>query len=132
MKTAAYLRQAILETVGIELSLLERALGQKYSTARGASFIVRYIRGTLTGNAEHLAAEGQLYPSFHWKSGLEKVLVGENGVYSFTPKETFTANFGPDILMNGLRYEAWDGSKIVEQAPIEEPTTNIAVSVNSD
>ena len=94
--------------------------------------IVRYIRGTVTGNPEHLAAEGQLYPTFHWQSGLEKVQIGENGVYGFTPKESLTANFGPDIRMNGLIYEAWDGSKIIEQAPIEGPTTNIAVSVNSD
>jgi hypothetical protein len=132
VKTAAYLRQAILETVGIASELLERALGPKYSSARGPLMIVRYIRGTLTGAAEHLAAEGHLYPMFHWKSGLKKVQIGGDGTYEFTPKEDFTADFGQGVSITHLMYEAWDGSKIMEQAAVTEALTNIKVSVKSD
>jgi hypothetical protein len=132
VKTAAYLREAILQTVGIEARLLERALGPKYSAPRGPLMIVRYIRGKLTGTAEHLAGAGQPYPSFHWHSGLENVEIGKDGLYGFTPKENLTANFGPDVHMSGLVYEAWDGSKILEQGAIDAAFTNITISVKSD
>lgn len=126
VKTAAYLRRAILETVGIEVALLERALGPKYSVPRGPLMLVRYVRGTLIGSAEQLAADGQLYPMFHWQSGLQMVRIGEEGVYQFTPKDTVTANFGPAVQMSHARYEVWDGSKMIEQ-----PIANSAAAVKS-
>jgi hypothetical protein len=125
VKTAAYLRQAILEATGIELRLLERALGPQYSVPRGPLMLVRYLRGTLTGAVEELAAEGELYPIFFWRGGLQKVQLGEDGVYQFTPNDTFTAKLGAGVQLSRIRYEVWDGSKIVEQdAPLETPNQN--------
>jgi hypothetical protein len=44
VKTAEYLRRAILETTGIESGLLERALGVKYSAPRGPLILVLQAR----------------------------------------------------------------------------------------
>ena len=114
VKTAAYLRRAIFETIGIGSTLLERALGPGYSVPRGPLLLVRYVRGTLIGTAEQLAAEGH-YPTFHWQSGFQMVRIGEDGVYQFTPKLTITPNFGPGVRMGHVRNEVWDGSKMIEQ-----------------
>jgi hypothetical protein len=115
VKTAAYLRRAILETMGLESTLLERALGSKYCEPRGPLILVRYVRGTLIGSAEQLAAEGEQYPMFHWQGGLQMVRIGEESVYEFTPKDTVTGSFGPGVQMTHVRYEVWDGSKMHKQ-----------------
>jgi hypothetical protein len=56
VKTAEYLRRAIIELVDLDPSVVERALGPKYDTPRGPLNLVRYIRGTLIGKPEQLAA----------------------------------------------------------------------------
>ena len=131
-KTAGYLRRAILETSGLQASLLDRALDHQYSVPRGPLVLVRYVRGTLTGHVDKLAPEGELYPSFRWHSGLEKVQREANGTFQFTPKDTVTSQFGAGVTMTNLRYEVWDGTAIIEREPIEQPVMTSAASIKAD
>src|SRR5207249_11586218 len=45
VKTAEYLRRAIIELVGVEPAWVELALGPKYNTPRGPLNLVHYMRG---------------------------------------------------------------------------------------
>lgn len=131
-KTAGYLRRAILETSGIDAKLLDRALGPPYSVPRGPLVLVRYVRGTLTGSAEQLAAPGELYPAFRWESSLAKVQRGADGAFQFAPKDTVTSKFAAGVTMKALRYEVWDGTAMIERKPIEQPVTTSEASVKAD
>jgi hypothetical protein len=112
VKTAKYLRRAIITLVGMDVALVERALGPKYETPRGPLALVRYWRGTLVGKFDQLAAEDQLYPIFEWRSKLKSVRMGQDGLYQFEPDETLTAKFGKDVEFHPAALEVWDGSTI--------------------
>lgn len=121
VKTAEYLRRATIELIGIEPPLIERALGPKYKDARGPLNLVRYMRGTLIGKPEQLAAKDQLYPLFEWRTKLKTVRIGENGVYGFEPDETLTAKIGEDVKFHPTAFEVWDGSTIKPAEPAPAP-----------
>jgi hypothetical protein len=118
VKTAEYLRRAIIDLAGIDRSFAERALGPKYKTPRGPLNIVRYIRGTLSGKPEQLAATDQLYPMFEWRTGLKDVVIGDNGLYGFVPDEALTAKIGKHARFHSMAFQAWDGSTI---KPMPQP-----------
>jgi len=121
VQTAEYLRRAILETLGIEKKLLDRALSEDYRGPRGPLALVRYLRGTLTGHPEQLAAEGELYPIMNWRSSLRTIQIGENGKYSFRPNETLTGKFGAGVQLKIRRFEVWDGCSITAPSPEPSP-----------
>jgi hypothetical protein len=112
VKTAEYLRRAIIEFVGIEPSMVERALGPNYNTPRGPLNLVRYMRGTLIGKPEQLAAKDQQYPLLEWHTKLKTVQIGENGEYRFGQDQSFTTKIGEDVKFLPARFEVWDGSTI--------------------
>jgi len=76
---------------------------------------VRYLRGTLIGLPDRLAADGQHYPFLNWRSKLKSVLLNEQGRFSYTLDENLTAQFGEGVKLRPTRYEVWDGSTIREQ-----------------
>ena len=120
VKTAEYLRRAIFELINIDLSLVERALGPAYNEPRGPLNLVRYLRGSLVGRPEHLAAINQSYPMFEWRTKLKSVRIGEDGLYQFEPDDTFTAKLGEGVQLRQITFEVWDGSKM---APQQGPAT---------
>jgi hypothetical protein len=116
VKTAAYLRQAIFETAGVQKHILDRAIGVDYEDARGPLVTTRYVYGTLIGKAGRLAADNQQYPFMKWETTLKNVIIDAKGKYSFTPNENLTGVFGEGIQLQLQRWEIWDGSKIVDPA----------------
>jgi hypothetical protein len=112
LRTAGYLRGAILNTTGIDPELLCRAFKSPYDLPRGPLRLVRYIEGMLIGQPEQLAAEGQLYPIFLWHSKLKSVSLNERGQYEFAPEEKLTALFGKDVQFRQKSFEVWDGGTI--------------------
>jgi hypothetical protein len=118
VKTAEYLRRAIIGLVGVDQILLERALGPPYNTPRGPLNLVRYMRGILIGTPDQLAAKDQLYPLFEWRTKLKTVRIGEGGSYGFGNDETLTAKLGDNAKFRAGSFEVWDGSTIsAAQAP---------------
>jgi hypothetical protein len=63
----------------------------------------------------------QLYPIMEWRGGIKSVVLGEDGKYSSSTDEKFTAKLGEGVTFTPGRYEIWDGSSIKEQ-PM--PATN--------
>ena len=57
---------------------------------------------------------------------------GEDGVYQFTPQDTVTAQFGPNISIKNLRYEVWDGTAMIGRTSVEESITTSTASVIAD
>ncbi|MBB1092262.1 hypothetical protein HUU61_13280 [Rhodopseudomonas palustris] len=115
VRTARYLRQAILDTLSIDEDLKARLRG--IDEPRGPINLIRYLRGTLSGNADRLAAPDQRYPIMQWHSKLETVVRREDGKYSFTPSEQFTPRLGDGVTFSPSRLEIWDGSSIGEWRP---------------
>jgi hypothetical protein len=117
LKTAAYLRQTIIEMLNIDPTLQARALGRDYAKPRGPLVVHRYLYGTLLGKAEQLALPGQKYPHMVWTSKIKNFSIGADGRFNFTPDETATAKIGENVKFALSRFEAWDGSTMTEVNP---------------
>ena len=114
LKTASYLRRAIIELLKIDPALQERAFSSDYAKPRGPLIVVRQLFGTLLGKVDALAMAGEQYPHVTWTSKIKNVSMNANGRFSFTPIESGTAKIGEGIKLAVSRFEAWDGSTINE------------------
>lgn len=129
VRTARRLRRAILDMLNLEVQIRERLLGKDFDEPRGPVLLVRYLRGTLSGHADDLAMPDQLYPVMQWRGGIKSVVRDENGKFSFTTDEGFTAKLGKGVTFTPGTYEVWDGSKISELPTI--PVTDAPQAVAS-
>jgi hypothetical protein len=114
VRTAQHLRRAILDMLNLEERVRDRLLGKDFNEPRGPVALVRYLRGTLSGPAEGLAMSNQLYPMMQWRGGIKSAVRGEDGKYSVTTDEAFTAKLGQGVTFTAGKYEIWDGSSIKE------------------
>jgi len=114
IRTAAYLRHAIFDTLGLEEALRIRILAEEYAVPRGPMLLVRYIFGNLIGKVEDLAAPDQQYPCCEWRSTLKKVAIAEDGRYGFAVDNTLTVKIGEKTQFRPEHYEVWDGSTMRE------------------
>jgi hypothetical protein len=130
VRTAQYLRRAILDMLNLEGGVRERLLGADFNEPRGPVALVRYLRGTLSGPAKGLAMSDQLYPLMQWRGGIKSVTRGEDGKYSFAADEGFTAMLGQGVTFTPGTYEIWDGSSIKELP--KTPTVSAAVERDED
>jgi len=117
VRCAHYVRRAIISILDLEHSVFERLFEPNYAEPRGPVSIIRYLRGTLSGKAEQLAAPDQRYPIMHWRTRIKSVIVDTEGKYSILPEETLTAKIGDGIQFHAVSYEIWDGSKAVDKGP---------------
>lgn len=65
--TAAYLRQAIIEVANVPDDIRKALLSDAFKRPRGPAGVDSYIRSTLVGAGEDLAAAGNEYPHYGWK-----------------------------------------------------------------
>ena len=114
IRTAACLRRAIFDTLGLEEALRTRILSEEYAMPRGPMLLVRYIFGKLVGKVEDLAAPDQQYPCCEWRSTLKKVAIAEDGRYGFAVENTLTVKIGEKTQFRPEHYEVWDGSTMRE------------------
>ena len=112
VRTARHLRRAILDMLKLEERLRVKLTSEDFKEPRGPITLVRYLRGTLSGQADKLAMSDQLYPIMEWRGGLKSVVRGADGKYGFTTDEGFTPKLGEGVTFTPIRFEIWDGSSI--------------------
>lgn len=122
VKTAEYLRLSILESLGMERSLVERALS--HESPRGPLKLVKYIKGKFRGKAEDLPQAGEAFPRIECQSTLKSVSLDAGGKYAAEVEDKRTLFAGDGVQMGVTRYEVWDGSRMRMQSDKEgEDTT---------
>jgi hypothetical protein len=105
-KTATYLRTAILDLVGASDDLRATLTKSPFDTPLNP-WVVRYMRGTLRGDAEELAAPDQHYPIFRWHSKLKSHKRNDDGSYTIEMEENLTARFNPELKFERSSFEMW-------------------------
>jgi hypothetical protein len=124
-KTAAYLREAILDLADIDDDTKQRILAPPYDTPL-KSWLARYIRGKFHGDSADLAAPDQEYPIFNWQSKLVGLRRTETGGYEIDPEETLTARFNDEVTFERTSFEIWGpegGAPAADPSPREAPPT---------
>ncbi len=120
VKLASYLRSGVFSISGLDPALSNRALADPFRRPRGPLALVRYVRGTLVGKAEELAAPGQEHPFMEWRSRIKSVEPDGDERSRMIPADQLTARIGAGIQFWPRRYEAWDGSLIKEPSLVDE------------
>jgi hypothetical protein len=104
--TARYLRAAILDLAGASEELRSTLTNPPFRDPFNP-WVVRYMRGHLLGEADALAAEGQEYPIFLWRSKLTGHGRNEDGSYAVEVAENLQASFNPALRFERRSYEMW-------------------------
>jgi hypothetical protein len=112
VRTARHLRRAILDILKLEEPLRVKLMSENFQEPRGPITLIRYLRGTLSGQVDQLASPDQRYPIMEWRGGLKTVVREADGKYSFTTNEGFTPKLGKGVNFSSIRFEIWDGSSI--------------------
>lgn len=112
---AEYVRACLLDLVGLSEKETQLITSPPYDKPFGMR-AVKYLRGRLIG-AGNLAAEGQAYPFFDWKTKEIAREVGP-GEIKLSYRETFKARFGDGIQFRRESYQVWGGPP---EAKSEEP-----------
>jgi hypothetical protein len=108
VKTAEYLRMAVLCLLNVSGEHRELLLGPKYKRPRGLPGLDMYISGYLVGEGE-LAAPNNEYPVCRWEHKLQQVTFdAATERYSFQPSHDFTPQLGEGIAFEPARFEVWD------------------------
>ena len=125
VRCANYLRRAVIGALGLDHSVEERLLNATYAEPRGPVSLVRYLRRTLSGKADQLAAPDQRYPIMNWRWQIKSVRIDAEGRYSVEPNQVITPRLGAGVQFHPLSLEVWDGSKAIKTGP---PSTPLAES----
>ncbi len=111
VKTAHYLRKAIimcLDTPGTQLAAL---LDGNYKRPRGPLGIDAYFKAFLVGELGESGAEDGEFPYCEWSSTLKELSFdAEAREYSFNPTNQFTPRIAKDLKMEEIKLELWDNS----------------------
>jgi hypothetical protein len=107
VKTAKYLRCAILDmAAGKDEKIAPLRTGQ-YLNPLGAWEFVKYCRGTLVGHTSHLAPAGEEYPHAIWRSRIKDCWQDEKKHYQVTPEEKLTWRLGKGVTVKVAGVEVW-------------------------
>ena len=106
-RTAAYLREAILNLVGIEDAHRATLLAPPFDQPLGNWPVVKYVRGHLLGDSDDLASEQNEYPIMSWRSKITSVDIDEAGEYKAKFDEQLTARLGEGISFQAESFEVW-------------------------
>jgi hypothetical protein len=104
---AAYVRTAIFDLAGVEENAKAGLLSGTFAEALGHRPLVKYLRGTLIGNRDELAAPGNEYPFMRWATGIKKCEFGEDGKLQVQPEEKLTAELAEGISFSPKSFEVW-------------------------
>jgi len=122
-QTAVYLREAIFDLAAIDADTRCRMLTHPYDKPL-KSWLARYLRGRFHGETDDLAAPGQEYPIFKWKSGIKSLSRSATGGYKLEPSEALTAQFSEDVKFEQVSFEVWGpeaGMRVGVDDDSEEP-----------
>jgi hypothetical protein len=107
-RMAGYVRTAILEMCELDQPVFDRLTSDPFDKPLGHWPIVKYLRGTLLGTGEGLAAPGNEYPFVKWNPKI-KTAKWEGGELNIKIEENISAE-----LAQGIRFE--EGSMEALQA----------------
>ena len=106
-RTASYLRQAILGMASVDDETRNKLSAPPFDTPQEWWRIEKYLRATLLADTDQLAAEGQEYPIFTWRSRLKAVRRDEAGKLAIEPTEELTARLNEGVLFRPESVEMW-------------------------
>ncbi len=122
VRTAELLRQAIFTVANLPQDAMRTLLGPNYLQPRGPTGVETYVRSTIVGTGEALAALGSEYPHYEWASRLKDVRHdAETGLYTFQPDHSMTASIAEGVSFTFNSVEAYDRSIF---APFARPAGN--------
>lgn len=113
-RTAAHVRQAILELSGVSAEAKAALLAGPLSRPKGPPRLAHYFFGRLTGEGSELAAPGQAYPILRWRHRMTPCRDPGTGDVRVRVQTTIEPRLAPGISIRPERYEIWDGSTFTE------------------
>jgi hypothetical protein len=115
--TAGYLRQAILELMGIPPDVIQTLLAPPFHKPFETVPLSQWIRGTLHGPADKLASSDQLFPYMTWSSKLDAFRHDETtDKYQLKPNENLTPRLADGVTFQLTRFEIRGPSMDDQQA----------------
>lgn len=105
--SAKYVREAIIRYAGVDEPSMTTLLESRFSSPMAVAPMSRYLRATLVGQTENLAAQDMRFPHFVADSRLKSVVRQEDGSLAITPEENLRPSFGDGTVATNLRYELW-------------------------
>jgi hypothetical protein len=105
-ETARYVREAIFEFAELAEPWRSRLLADRYSKPL-KSWIVRYLRGRLIGDVDHLAAPDEAYPLFIRTAEIQSLALRPDGSYRIAMNENFREKFSDSVRFQRTSFEVW-------------------------
>lgn len=103
---AKHVRASIFRLANVACATIDELTRGPYDKPVGYWPLAKYVRGTLLGTSEQLAAPGNNYPFIKWNPVVTACSVSDGNI-NITTKETFTAELGEGIGYNQRSYEVW-------------------------
>jgi hypothetical protein len=107
-RAAGYVRTSIFRLAGVPELAMQSLLQSPYDKPVGYWPLAKYLRGTLLGRSNNLAAAGSAYPFMKWHPVVTACSLGSDGRLQMTSSETFTAELGEGIEYKQTSYEVWE------------------------
>lgn len=119
---AKYVREAILAYSGLAEEMVGRLLGRSYAAPIPCVSVDNYIRATLTGPGDSLAAEGFAHPHFDVAISFPpgSVVHKPDGSIDISPQYDVTSKFA-DGVTGDLALEMWGPANAGPPLPATDP-----------
>jgi hypothetical protein len=104
--TARYVREAIISFADLAEPARSRLLSEEYAEPL-RSWIVRYLRGRLVGDADDLAAPDEAYPTFFRTKKVQALSLRSDGSYGVQMEENFRSSFNDAVQFQPTSFEVW-------------------------
>jgi hypothetical protein len=107
---ASHLRRAILQELLLDPADETIIQSAPYDKP-GHLHTAKYLRGTLEGTGDNLAADGQAYPILSWKTAFREVPNPDSDDIKFKIEETITPRLAEGISLSNISIEVWGGQE---------------------
>ncbi len=107
-RLADYVRACIFHLTDVPAESIERLLRAPYDKPVGHWPLAKYLRGTLQGKVDQLAAAGSAYPFVKWNPVVTACALGPDGQIKMTTRDRFTAELGDGATSTQRSYGVWE------------------------
>ena len=107
-ETARYLRESIFTVVELPQDARSILLSGDYARPRGPAETSTILRGSINSNDETLAAPGELYPYFEWKSEIHDAKIGDNGKLVVDVRQQHRPIIASGVTVTDLKIVVFD------------------------
>lgn len=106
-RMASYVRSAIFDLAGVEENAKGRLLSEAFGEPLGPWRVAKYLRGTLQGDRDDLAAAGNEYPFIRWATTVKQGEFDGDGKLQVQTSETLTTELAEGVTFSPKSIEAW-------------------------